>query len=297
MVTAPHHFGIRRALAVAAIVSVVSSPVSRMHAAQDATTGTYWNMTYHAGAAPIRPESKIDVSIEDQKLLLRVKKGPEFAIPLDQITAVSSNVTGHYGRVSLAEGKFVDSEASRCGPGPDVVCAAVVLTAFLLIVPSYPIKTTDRLVQIVWRDKNADEEVVLKLHKNDFNPFLAQLEKGTAKPWKNLDTEWVKVQQELKGAESSKIPIRLERKVRIAKSDLEPGSYQIILLQRDANRGELYFFPGDDINIQRLAAVATVEITLLAGGDEKLQVDYKQDASGKTTISSVHTSSKVLRFP
>jgi len=295
MIKAREHFGIRRARAVAAIVSAVISPTAQMYAAQDAATDNHWNMTYHAGAAPIRPEGKVGVSIEGQKLLLRVKKGPEFAIPLDQVTAVSSNVTGRYGRVSRALAKFVDS--TQCGPGPDAVCGTVVLTAFLLIVPSYPIKTTDRLVQIIWRDRNADEEIVLKLHKSDFDPFLAQLERATAKPWKNLDTEWVKVQQELKSAESTKVPIRLERKVRIVKSDLEPGAYQIILLEGETNRGELYFFPGDEVNVEHLAAVAAVEIALPAKGDENVQVDYKQDASGKTTISSIHTSSKIFRFP
>jgi hypothetical protein len=94
----------------------------------------------------------------------------------------------------------------------------------------------------------------------------------------------------------ARIPIQLEHKVRIAKSDLEPGTYQIVLLEGENNRGELYFFPGNDVNVERLAAVVAVDIAP-AEGNDKLQLNYKLDASGKTTISSLHTSSKVLQFP
>ena len=283
-------------VALASIATTIISPSVQIFAAQDASSTNHWNMTYHAGAAPIRPEDKIGVTIEGQKLLLRVKKGPEFAILLNQITAVSSNVTGHYGRVSLAEVKFVDSWAPRCGQ-MDVGCGAAVLTALLLVVPSYPIKTTDRLVQIVWRDKNLDEEVVLKLRKSDYEPFLDQLQKATAKPWKNLDTEWAKVQQELKAAESGKAEIHLDRKVKMMKSDLGPGTYQIVLLDREVNQGELYFFPGDEVNTEMLAAVVPVEIATMAGGASTPEVEYKQGVDGMTTISAIRTQSKEIRFP
>jgi len=290
------HYRTRRVVVLAEIAAMVLLPAIQNCSAQDATTGNHWNVTFHAGVAPIRPESTISASIEDQNLLLRVKKGPEFAIPLNQITAVSSSVTGHYGRVSLAEAKFVDSMAPRCSQ-MDVGCGAVVITAWLLILPSYPIKTTDRLVQIVWRDQSLDEEIVLKLRKNDYAPFLAQLEKATARPWKNVHSEWAKVQQELKVAEPSKLTIRLERRVKIATSDLEPGTYQIVLLERESNRGELYFFPGNAVDTERLAAVALVRIEPSAKGSSLPQVDYKQGPDGKITISALQVPSKVLRFP
>lgn len=282
-------------MAMMVIASVLVWPTPQTHAAQDAGSSNTWNMTYHAGAAPIRAETKISVTMDGGKILFRAKKGPEFAIPLDQITPVSYNVRGRYGAASRAEAKFADSLSTPACIGDYNPCVFAVVAATLLIIPSYPIKTTERLVQIVWRDRNVDEEIVLKLHKNDFDAFLGPLEKATAKPWKNLDAEWVKIQQELKNAESSKIPIQLERKVRIAKSDLEPGTYQIVLLEGENNRGELYFFPGNDVNVERLAAVVAVDIAP-AEGNDKLQLNYKLDASGKTTISSLHTSSKVLQF-
>lgn len=290
----------RTIVAAAVIASLFAPPVSLMLAAQEVKAGSYWNMTYHAGAAPIRAESQISVTIEGNEISLRVRKGPEFVIPLDEVTAVSSNVIGHHGRVSLGELKFAGSVLATpngCGSGEAAYgCAAVVLGALLLVVPSYPIKTTERLVRIVWRDKSTDEEIILKLHKSDYQPFLGQLEKATAKPWKNLDVEWGKVQEELKREEPNKIEIQLDRKVRIAQSDLEAGTYQIVLLEREANRGELYFFPGNDISAEHLAAVAPVEVAQRPN-QGPVKIEYKQGAKPSTAISTIYIASKELRFP
>ena len=282
------------AMTIAAIA--LSQPVPSS-AAQEGNSAPHWDATYHAGAAPFRSESRIVVAIEDDRLFLRMKKKPQFVIPVRDITAVSSNVTGHYGRVTAAEAKFMDSVAEKCGPGPDVVCGSVVLGTWLMLLPSYPIKTTDRLVRIVWRDKNTDQEIVLMFRKDAFGPFLAQLEKATAKPWKNVDAEWAKVQQDLKNAEPNKVGIRLDRKVRVAKSDLERGTYQLVLLDREPNRGELYFFPGDEVDPERLAAVASVEIEPSVDKIGVPQVDYKEEAHGKSMILTIRISSKTFRFP
>jgi hypothetical protein len=287
--------GTRMIATLLAIGAIAISSAVQAYPAQQGAADDHWNMIYHAGAGPIPPESKIAVTLESGKMLLRAKNGREFAIPLNQITAVSSSVTGHYGRVSRAEAKFADSLAPNCGQ-MDIGCGAAVITAMLLVIPSYPIKTTDRLVRIVWRDKSLDEEVVLKLRKSDYSSFLAQIENGTAKPWKNVDAVWAKVKQELQDAASSKVEIRLDHKVSIAKSDLEPGTYQIVLLQREANRGELYFFPGNAVNTEQLAAVAPVEIAQPTNDENKLQVDYKQDINGNLKISNIQIPSKIFRF-
>jgi len=217
---------------------------------------------YQAGAAPFPPESQIVAFIGGETLFLRPKKGPGISIAGGAIMSVSSSLKGRYGSASLAEIKFAQSmlspDANSClGFYP---CSLAVTTALLLVIPSYPIKSTERFVHIVWREKSVDKEVVLKLSKSDYDPFLAQLEKATGKPWKNLHTEWTKVQQEIKVAEPNKIEARLDRKVRIADSDLESGTYQVVLLERANNHGELYFFPGKQVNAEELAAVASVEI-------------------------------------
>jgi hypothetical protein len=105
--------------------------------------------------------------------------------------------------------------------------------------------------------------------------------------WKNVDSVWAKVQQELQDAASSKVEIHLDHKVSIAKSELEPGSYQIVLLQGEANRGELYFFPSNAVNTEQLAAVAPLEIAQPTNDENKLQVDYKQDIKGNLKISNI----------
>jgi hypothetical protein len=289
---------IRRGAALAAAVNAAAvlllgvSPI----AAQDGDSPQHWNVTYHAGAAPFPPESKILAAIEGDRVLLQTKKRPQFVIPGREITGVSSSVRGSYGAVSRAEAKFADSLSNPDCIGDYNPCVFVVVAATLFILPSYPIKTTDRLVRITWHEKNIDEEIVLKLNKSDYDSFLAQLEQATGKPLKDLDAEWLKVQAELKREEPNKIEIRLDRKVRIAKSDLEPGTYQVVLLERSAKRGEAYFFPGDEVSAEYLVAVAPVEIGQLANGSTT-KVEYKQGANRLASISTISSASKELRFP
>lgn len=162
---------------------------------------------------------------------------------------------------------------------------------------TYPIKSHYAYVSILWSEKGTEQEVLLKLSRRDYTPFLAELQKATGKEWRNLDTEWEKVQQELKREGANKFSLHLDRKVRIVKSDLKPGAYQLVLLEREANHGELYFFPGNHIDIERLAAVAVVEIDSLASDTKTEPVSYKQDKNGNTTISDIRTASRTFRFP
>jgi len=280
-------------------VGMAMLPVFPVIAAQNGSPVKPWNVKYQAGAAPFPQQSQIFAFIEDKNLFLKPKKGPNFSIPGGAITAVSSSIKGRYGAASLAEARFAESmlspDANSClGFYP---CSLVVTTALLLVIPSYPIKSTEYLVHIVWRDKGVDEEIVLKLHKNDYGPFLVRLEKATGKPWKNLDTDWKRVQQEIKRAEPNKLEIRLDRKVRVAKVGLEPGTYQIVLLEREAGHGEIYFFPGSEVNAEHLAAVVSVEISPLVNEGNTPQIDYNQDLKGKSTISSIRTQSRIFRFP
>ena len=176
-------------------------------------------------------------------------------------------------------------------------CAAVVIVSDLLILPSYPIRTTEHLIRIVWRDKAVDEEIVLQLRKSDSGPFLGQLEKATGKPWKNLGEEWLKVQEQIKREEPNKIEIHLDRKVRIANSELAQGAYQIVLLEKGASRYEAYFFQGMEVDTDRLAAIAAVKVAPSTSETSEPVVVYKQEDHGLSGISAIRTTAKELRFP
>jgi hypothetical protein len=289
----------RRAFAVAALVSMGMLPVFPVNAGQNSSPVKLWTVKYQAGAAPFPPESQIVAYIGGETLFLRPKKGPSISIPAAAITTVSSSEKGRYGSASLAEARFAESmltpDASSClGFYP---CSLAVTISLLLVIPSYPIKSTEHVVHIVWREKGVDKEIVLKLSKSDYSPFLAQLEKATGKPWKNLHTEWTRVRQELKREEPNKMEIQLDRKVRIGNSDLNSGTYQIVLLERPSNHGELYFFPGELVNADELAAVVSVEIAPGENENNAPLVDYNAGENGIATVSTLRTPSRTFRFP
>ncbi len=271
-------------LAMAVLVGEVRPLISQE------TRPNQWVVRFQAGAAPIKLGSKLKLTIDKEKVLLESKKGPSFSIPAAGITEVSSNLVSSHTASLVQAGLWV---------------AAVKETPYtLLFLPfglgamaaTYPIKSHYAYINILWNEKGTEQEVVLMLNRRDYTQFIAELQKATGKEWKNLDTEWEKVQQELKREAGNNIPVRLDRKVRIAKSDLKPGTYQLVLLEREGNRGELYFFPGNQVNIEHLAAVAMIEIATI--DDTKADpISYKEDENGVTTLSEIRISNKILRFP
>lgn len=54
MIKAHGHFEIRKIMPMMLIGSLLAWSTRQTHAAQDAGSSSTWNMTYHAGAAPIR---------------------------------------------------------------------------------------------------------------------------------------------------------------------------------------------------------------------------------------------------
>ncbi len=278
--------------ALAAILAV--SPAFSARPPQGLPQSNQWKVVYEAGVAPLRVQSSVKVTIRQENVILEPKKGSLFSISAASITAVSSNLVSK--RTASQNAVLVYAGAVEAGGGsPYGVLLFLPLLAGAAAIS--PIKSHYAYVSILWSEKGTEQEVLLKLSRRDYTPFLAELQKATGKEWKNLDTEWERVQQELKREGANKISVRLDHKVRIVKSDLKPGAYQLVLLEREANHGELYFFPGNHIDIERLAAVAVVEIESLANDTETERVSYKQDKNGNTTISDIRTASNTLRFP
>lgn len=278
-------------LTMAALVAISAvSPAFSVRPPQESPHGNQWKMVYEAGVAPLKGQSPVMVTISDENLVLQPKKGSLFSISAANITAVSSNLVSR----RTASSNQAVAWAYAVASSPQMLMGLPF--GLVGMAATYPIKSHYAYVSILWSEKGTEQEVLLKLSRRDYTPFLAELQKATGKEWKNLDTEWEKVQQELKREGANKISVRLDHKVRILKSDLKPGIYQIVLLEREANHGELYFFPGNQIDIEHLAAVAVVQIESLVS-DTKEQVSYKQDKNGITTISDIRTASKTLRFP
>jgi hypothetical protein len=85
------------------------------------------------------------------------------------------------------------------------------------------------------------------------------------------------------------MPVAFDRKVTVAFKELPAGLYQLVLLKREGNRGELYFFPGEQVNLDLLAAQALVEFEEQGSALPLAQVTYREE-------NEVRTPQRILRF-
>ena len=281
-----------RVRTMCALVAILAaSPAFSITSPQEAPEGNQWKMVYEAGVAPLKIQSPVMVTISQESIILEPKKGSPFSISAASITAVSSNLVSRH----TASSNQAVAWANAIAFSPYMLMGLPF--GLVGMAATYPIKSHYTYVSILWSEKGTEQEVLLKLSRRDYTPFLAELQKATGKEWKNVVTEWERVQQELKREGTNRFSLHLDHKVRIVKLDLKPGAYQLVLLERESNHGELYFFPGNQIDIEHLAAVAVVQIESLASDTRTEPVSYKQDKNGSTTISDIRTASKTLRFP
>lgn len=250
----------------------------------------HWKAVYQAGAAPFSPGSRMLVTMTDNSLVCKGKKSRPFFIPAHSITAVSSNLTSEH----TATRNQVQAWSGLAQFSPYTLL--FLPFGLPVMAATYPVKSKYAYISILWSDEATDEEVRLRLDRKDYKPFLEELQKASGREWKNLDTEWEKVQQTLVGGTNHKMAIRLDRIVRLEKVDLKPGFYQLVLLTQEAGRGEAYLFPNNEINIEHLAATAMVDILPLSSDTQAATVIYKEDVKGESRISEIRYAGQVLRF-
>lgn len=104
-----------------------------------------------------------------------------------------------------------------------------------------------------------------------------------------------KTRQELELEKFKGMPVAFDRKVTVAFKELPAGLYQLVLLKREGNRGELYFFPGEQVNLDLLAAQALVEFEEQGSALPLAQVTYREE-NGITSLAEVRTPQRILRF-
>jgi hypothetical protein len=245
-----------------------------------------WSAVYQAGAAPFDPGIRVEVAIDKDQVILSGKKGAAFSIPASAITTVLSSPT--------IENPVSRSQAEAWGG----------LAKNLMFLPfgvpvvgaTYP-KSKYAYISVTWSERDTDQEVQFRLDRKDYDPLLKQLKKSTGKEWKNLESEWERLRQAIAAGTDHPIPLLLDRRVRIGRVDVKPGSYQLIVLEGAANQTDGYLFPSDHVAAERLISTSQLEIAATTDEPQASSVIYKQDDSGVSRISEVRTSRRLLRFP
>ncbi len=249
-----------------------------------------WKVLYQAGSAPFAVGSRVQITIGTDQLIFAGKKGRQFSIPATTITALSSSLT--------SEHTVTRNQVAAWGGLAQLSPYTLIFLPFGLPVmaATYPIKSKYAYISILWSETGADQEVQFRLDRKDYESFVTQLRTSTGKEWKNLESEWERLRQALATGTGHQTPLLLDRKVRMGKVDIKPGSCQLIVLTEAPNQGQVYVFPNNGVNIEHLLSTSQVEIAPSEGGQVE-GVTYKQDDNGVSRISEIRTLGQLLRFP
>jgi len=263
-----------RCLAIWLAASLLSPSLAWSQKPSSTSEGTVWPMKYEVGDFSIKQGTGMQVTVGSATIVCQPDEGRAFAIPAAGVKEITYDVKI---RRRLAEAAAV----AILSLGATAVFAAL--------------KTKKHFVNVVWSEGGSEKEVVFKVGKGEYAGFLADLQRVTGKEWKDLAREREMVQQELKTSTGRKTPVQLDRRVQLTDGVLQPGRYQLVLLERPANRGEAYFFAGDDVNVKKIAASAVVEIHLETTPNVGAQVEYREEGA-VTRIAQIRLRDKTLRF-
>jgi len=263
------------------------------------TTGSSkpWDVKYEAGnaAAGIKRGASMKVSIEPAKIVLEGKNAPSILIPVTELADVTYDITAQ-SRIRQARNAADTVFTGPCGDLSLGGCMALDLiglgvTAAVLA----PFKSRKHYVNVIWSDGKEMREVIVELKKNKYQPFLEEIHRVTGKMSRDLPAAAEKIRKELDLAKDQKIGIRIDRKAWVGNTILDPRSYQIVVLGREENQGEIYFFAGDSVNTKKIAAATMIEI-VATQGVQTPDITYSEIDGLKTTISEIRVSSQTLKL-
>ena len=267
-----------------------------------------WSLRYKAGPHPIKSGTKIAVTVGTENITFATGDGKQFLVPVSAVTEVAyDKVVTH-----ASETKFFRFFADD----PQGFMFITVPAALMI---AHAFKSTRHFVQVVWKEGHDQKNVWFKVKQNDYLGFLTELEQVTglrATDFANDDvgflTELVRVagrrvknlakvraelQEELGREKHNKVSIRLDRPVWVNGKRLRPDRYQLVLLEREGVRNQLYFFRGRRVRPKKVVATTRVEIIPPKETATASRVVYEEKENFPTTITEVRLPEKTLRFP
>jgi hypothetical protein len=184
--------------------------------------------------------------------------------------------------------------------GPDDYVTPLVVVPFRIgaavgAAVAAPLKTTEHYVRILWKGTDEPDEILLEVGKSDYADILSQLQRVTGTPWHDLPKEREKLRNEIDQAKSARKSMNLDRSVFVNGAELKSGEYQLVLLERAAKVGEIYFFRGADVKDDDVVAQAVGEIDKQNHSTGAVTPTYGT-AAGVATITSLAMPEETVRF-
>ncbi len=150
-------------------------------------------------------------------------------------------------------------------------------------------------MRILWEDKWSTFEALLEVGKQDYHAVLDELQRLSGKPWVDLPKARKKLVSEINQAKGRSVPLEIDRNIVLNGTEMKPGRYQAVFLERPGNHGEVYFFSGTDVNPERIYARALVNVETLNSDTTNSGVTYVVE-HGVETINAIQFPGKKLVF-
>ena len=267
------------------------------------TTPKEWKGRFSEGSVPLKEGTSLKISVRQDEVFFHTKKKGDYSAPLSEISGVLYDNVSHSRAIQslkssplLWSGAGHGSESSLLAFHPLtglLVYGILTATMFAVLVP---FSSQDHFVHIVWVEDNEPHLLVAEMGKKDYRPFLEDLQTATGKGWTNLpaEREWLKtaIQQE----KTNKVDLQLTRSARFQSRVLQPGPYQMVLLNRDQDLTLACLFSGPKVKLDRLALTAPVRVTEGTDSVEAPVVSYR-DNGWKAELERIQVGTRTLDFP
>ena len=230
--------------------------------------------------------TKLDLAVGSEEILFSGEAG--FLVPIAQVIEVTYDNTAR-SRMNLWE--------QLAG---DIVTGGILWPfAVGLHVVTYGVlsffKAEDHYINVLWREDETIREIVFESGKNDYQPILQAIQSASGHEWKDLPAQRETLQRELESETKRSLSIELDRRVRFGQVLLSPGPYQLVILEREVDAGELYFFAGDKVEPKEVAHAVPVEVIRLAISATATEIVYGQ-MSGVASIDEIHVGEFIFRI-
>ncbi len=149
-------------------------------------------------------------------------------------------------------------------------------------------------VTVRWEQDAVEQEFEVEAPKQIAPVLIEALERAAGPKWMNLEQRCNKVRSELARQRDKAFTITFDQPVRLSEFHLAAGPYQAVLLNREANSGELYLFAGQSVEESNLKAITSVQIGPAAPGVTTPEV--KLDSKTLPAVTEVRTPQTTLKF-
>lgn len=261
------------------------------------TAAKQWHGKYASGTEKFGRNADLTLQIAPETILIQRAGGAvSLSIPVNRITG---NVrVSHTSNVTHPEQgwyQFWDNTPIGDDPGAMVGALALLPIYFGGGALLQAFRQEEHYIYISWEDSRTVRMVILLVAKSDAQSLLAALQEVTARPPDDLQETENRLASELRAEAHNAVPLQLERKMRVGWTELQPGAYQLIFVERQEQRGELYFFSGRQLDLDKVAAQAPVEFERSARDLPQSRVVYREE-NGISSITELQIPGKTFRF-